>query len=78
MNKAVIIQCGTPMEIYDTPQTAFVASFIGDLNLYHGVIKKEVLAIRWNFRRSVSRFQMSWLVIILGKPLSFCAPSIFA
>jgi ABC-type Fe3+/spermidine/putrescine transport system ATPase subunit len=42
MNKGVIIQCGTPMEIYDTPQTAFVASFIGDSNLYHGVIKKEV------------------------------------
>jgi spermidine/putrescine ABC transporter ATP-binding subunit len=41
MNKGVIIQCGTPMEIYDTPQTAFVASFIGDSNLYHGVIKKE-------------------------------------
>jgi spermidine/putrescine ABC transporter ATP-binding subunit len=41
MNKGVIIQCGTPMEIYDTPQTAFVASFIGDSNLYHGVVKKE-------------------------------------
>ena len=41
MNKGVIIQCGTPMEIYDTPQTAFVASFIGNSNLYHGVIKKE-------------------------------------
>lgn len=41
MNKGVIIQCGTPMEIYDTPQTAFVASFIGDSNLYRGAIKKE-------------------------------------
>lgn len=41
MNKGVIIQCGTPMEIYDTPRTAFVASFIGDSNLYRGVIKKD-------------------------------------
>ena len=39
MNTGVVVQCGTPMEIYDTPRTPFVASFIGDSNLFQGVIK---------------------------------------
>jgi putative spermidine/putrescine transport system ATP-binding protein len=30
MNEARLIQCGTPAEIYQRPQTAFVARFIGE------------------------------------------------
>ena len=33
MDKGVIVQAGTPAEIYDTPRTAFVAGFIGLTNI---------------------------------------------
>ncbi|MGI6007666.1 MAG: ABC transporter ATP-binding protein [Ruminococcus sp.] len=34
MNNAVVEQIGKPKEIYDAPRTAFVANFIGTMNLY--------------------------------------------
>ena len=34
MNNAVVEQIGKPKEIYDAPKTAFVANFIGTMNLY--------------------------------------------
>ena len=34
MNNAVVEQVGTPEEIYNHPRTAFVANFIGTMNLY--------------------------------------------
>ena len=34
MNNAVAEQVGTPQEIYNQPRTAFVANFIGTMNLY--------------------------------------------
>ncbi len=38
MNNGKIEQIGTPNEIYEHPQTAFVANFIGDTNLFEGKI----------------------------------------
>ena len=37
MNNAVVEQTGTPQEIYYHPRTAFVANFIGTMNLYIGL-----------------------------------------
>jgi len=31
-------QIGTPAEVYETPATSFVASFVGESNLVHGVV----------------------------------------
>tara|TARA_R110000868_G_scaffold302191_9_gene562694 strand:+ start:483 stop:1541 length:1059 start_codon:yes stop_codon:yes gene_type:complete len=44
MNKGLIQQVGTPMEIYDRPANTFVASFIGSpaMNLVHGDIQNGV------------------------------------
>ncbi|MNL53874.1 sn-glycerol-3-phosphate import ATP-binding protein UgpC [compost metagenome] len=44
MNKGVVQQVGTPMEIYDRPANTFVASFIGSpaMNLVAGTISKGV------------------------------------
>ncbi|MGV8856260.1 MAG: ABC transporter ATP-binding protein [Devosia sp.] len=44
MNKGLIQQLGTPMEIYDRPANTFVASFIGSpaMNLVHGDIQNGV------------------------------------
>lgn len=36
MNTGRVEQVGTPVEIYDRPQTRFVADFIGDTNLFRG------------------------------------------
>ncbi|MCM3700975.1 ABC transporter ATP-binding protein [Paenibacillus macerans] len=39
MNKGKIEQVGTPMEIYQRPQTKFVADFIGTANFMEGTVK---------------------------------------
>ncbi len=41
MSKGRIEQIGTPLEIYNTPQTAFVASFVGTLNLLQAKVEDE-------------------------------------
>ncbi|AKG23384.1 ABC transporter ATP-binding protein [Calothrix sp. 336/3] len=40
MNQGKVEQIGTPSQIYEQPQTAFVADFIGDTNLFSGKITK--------------------------------------
>lgn len=45
MNKGVIEQIGTPTEIYDHPQTKYVASFIGEMNFF-GMDNGTTMAIR--------------------------------
>jgi spermidine/putrescine transport system ATP-binding protein len=39
MNQGRIEQIGTPSEIYEYPQTPFVADFIGDTNLFQGRVE---------------------------------------
>jgi spermidine/putrescine transport system ATP-binding protein len=39
MNEGRIEQLGTPREIYDSPRTDFVASFIGDTNFLSGTVR---------------------------------------
>ena len=41
MNDAVIQQAGKPKEIYDEPNNAFVADFIGESNIYTGTMAKD-------------------------------------
>lgn len=38
MNEGELIQIGTPQEVYEEPNSKFVAQFIGDTNLWHGTI----------------------------------------
>lgn len=40
MNQGKIEQIGTPDEIYNRPKTKFVADFIGETNLFEGVIEE--------------------------------------
>ncbi|MEC4806609.1 MAG: ABC transporter ATP-binding protein [Jaaginema sp. PMC 1079.18] len=42
-----IEQVGTPQEIYERPQTAFVADFIGDTNLFGGEVTKSEAGVLW-------------------------------
>jgi spermidine/putrescine transport system ATP-binding protein len=38
MNQGDVLQVGTPYEIYESPATDFVAKFIGETNLFDGVV----------------------------------------
>lgn len=38
MSRATIRQIGTPSEIYDHPQNHFVASFVGDANMFRATL----------------------------------------
>ena len=39
-HRGTIVQLGTPNELYNTPADAFVASFIGENNLFDGVVEQ--------------------------------------
>ena len=41
MNAGKVEQIGTPSDIYDRPQTRFVADFIGDTNLFRGEVLRD-------------------------------------
>lgn len=41
MNHGQIVQVGTPKEIYEYPNTKFVADFIGSVNLFDGYIQED-------------------------------------
>ena len=43
MNNGKIQQKGSPIDIYNEPKNAFVASFIGESNIIDGVMKKDFL-----------------------------------
>lgn len=38
MTEGQIVQCGTPQEVYEFPNSRFVAGFIGSTNLFTGII----------------------------------------
>jgi putrescine transport system ATP-binding protein len=38
MSEGRIVQTGTPMDIYERPETRFVADFVGSINLFDGVV----------------------------------------
>src|ERR1700759_1444561 len=38
MNRGQVLQVGTPSEIYEFPQTRFVADFVGTTNLFEGTV----------------------------------------
>jgi sulfate/thiosulfate transport system ATP-binding protein len=40
MHEGAVEQVGSPNEIYDDPQTPFVAGFVGSANVLHGVVEK--------------------------------------
>ena len=44
MNKGEILQSGTPTDIYNEPQNAFVADFIGESNILPGIMNRDLYA----------------------------------
>jgi putrescine transport system ATP-binding protein len=41
MNHGQIVQIGTPLDIYEYPQTKFVADFVGSVNLFEGCLVED-------------------------------------
>ncbi|HXF84307.1 MAG TPA: ABC transporter ATP-binding protein [Anaerolineales bacterium] len=41
MNKGVVLQVGTPEEIYERPANKFVADFIGETNFIDGIVRNQ-------------------------------------
>ncbi|MBW4674741.1 MAG: ABC transporter ATP-binding protein [Desmonostoc geniculatum HA4340-LM1] len=60
MNQGKIEQTGTPSQIYERPQTSFVADFIGDTNLFSG----EILAVNSS---DVQIFTKTGLSIVIAR-----------
>jgi len=50
LNKGIILQMGTPFEIYNHPKNTFVAAFVGSpaINLFNGTIEKNQLILLKN------------------------------
>ena len=43
MNEGKILQIGTPEDIYNEPKSRFVANFIGDSNIFKGIMREDYL-----------------------------------
>lgn len=43
MNQGLILQDGSPTDIYNEPQNAFVADFIGQSNIFDGIMHEDLL-----------------------------------
>jgi iron(III) transport system ATP-binding protein len=42
MDKGMVVQVGTPADLYERPANPFIADFIGDANLIHGQVEQGV------------------------------------
>ncbi len=51
MNHGVIVQTGSPQEVYYRPQTEYVARFFGDNNILDGVLQDDVVTAAGRPRR---------------------------
>ncbi len=58
MNQGKIEQIGTPNQIYERPQTSFVADFIGDTNLFSG----EILAVNSAYVQILTKTGLSIII----------------
>jgi putative spermidine/putrescine transport system ATP-binding protein len=71
MNKGLIEQIGTPEEIYRTPQTHFVATFIGTANQFFGNVSGRDTVICHHFSlltKEVKGFTDGQHVVVLVRP----------
>ncbi len=68
MNKGVIEQKGTPLEIFDHPATEFVTQFVGETNFVDAKVIEPELAIWGPFKYSVNGYAVGQKVRIYFRP----------
>lgn len=73
MSEGKIVQIGTPDDIYETPQTSYVADFIGDVNMIPGVMKtsEEIETPLGQFQVKSKGFHPNDAAILLIRPEKF-------
>ena len=64
MNQGLIQQVGTPVDIYNEPQNAFVADFIGESNIIDGVMPKDCLVEIHRFHLPEHKIRSSGLAAL--------------
>ncbi|QLD32880.1 sulfate/molybdate ABC transporter ATP-binding protein [Mannheimia varigena] len=67
MNKGKVEQIGSPEQVYKQPRTAFVADFLGDVNLLHGYIFNGMLHID-KCQRKVDSYYSAEDVVVYVRP----------
>lgn len=74
MSDGILQQVGTPLEIYESPATKFVATFIGETNLFEGYIKDisahhaNVIIENGEVRCKAQGFEVGEMVAISVRP----------
>ncbi len=66
MNEGQVVQIGTPFEIYESPETPFVAHFIGETNFMRGTVT-EIIGEK---HAKVEFTDLGSLVVYQDKPLA--------
>ncbi len=78
MDKGVIQQIGSPMDIYNEPKNRFVANFIGESNIIRGVYKgnKQVEFMHQTFTCVDENFEVGEICDVVIRPEDFdrCSP----
>ena len=73
MNEGIIVQVGSPDDLYETPVNKFVAGFIGESNLIEGEVldrNGDVLTIQMS---DGSRHRLRWTECVdVGQEVTFC------
>lgn len=73
MDKGVIQQVGTPIEIYRAPQTRFVATFIGTANQFFGKVAGKNMVVSDGLKLNIANlktFKGGQEVVVLVRPES--------
>ena len=60
MNHGEIVQVGTPTEIYEYPNSRFVADFIGSVNMFEGRPRRGRAVLRAHRGRATSTGRSTW------------------
>ena len=69
MNHGVVQQVGTPEQIYNEPANVFVADFIGESNLFNGVMtKKKVVKMLGAEFKCLDDFELNERVDVVVRP----------
>jgi putrescine transport system ATP-binding protein len=54
MNEGRIVQVAPPRELYEHPKTRFIASFVGDVNMFEGRVVSRAAGGRWRIETAAS------------------------
>ena len=73
MNQGKILQIGTPEDIYNEPACRFVANFIGESNIFQGIMKSDFLVefCGHSFECVDKGFEIDALVDVIIRPEDF-------